>query len=89
MSYIQDPNKQVGYLQQCLSSDKKPLGLFLGAGCPMAVKVGNDGKSPLIPDIAGITKMVRDDLAKCKDCDPLLKIVEEHFKKDGRNDTTV
>lgn len=89
MNFIQDPKRQIGYLQQCLSSDKKPLGLFLGAGCPMAVKVGADGKSPLIPDIAGITKMVRDDLAKCKDCGPLLKIMEEHFKKDGRNDTTV
>lgn len=89
MNFIQDPKRQIGYLQQCLSSDKKPLGLFLGAGCPMAVRVGNDKKSPLIPDIAGITKMVRDDLAKCKDCGPLLKIVEDHFKKDGRNDTTV
>jgi hypothetical protein len=29
MNYVQDPKKQVGYLQQCLSSDKKPLNLFL------------------------------------------------------------
>jgi hypothetical protein len=29
MNYVQDPKKQVGYLQQCLSSDKKPLSLFL------------------------------------------------------------
>jgi hypothetical protein len=29
MKYVQDPKKQIGYLQQCLSSDKKPLGLFL------------------------------------------------------------
>ena len=29
MKYVQDPNKQVGYLQQYLSSDKKPLNLFL------------------------------------------------------------
>ena len=83
MSYVQDPKRQVGYLQQCLSSNKKPLGLFLGAGCPMAVRVGAEGKSPLIPDIAGITKMVCDGMAKSKDCGPLLKIVEEHFKKDG------
>ena len=86
---IQDPKRQIHYLQQCLSTDKKPLGLFLGAGCPMAIRVGTDGKSPLIPDIAGITKIVRDDLAKCNDCGPLLKIVEEHFKKDERTDTTV
>ncbi len=89
MSTFQDPHKQIGYLQQCLSSNKKPLGLFLGAGCPMAIRIGADGTSPLIPDIAGITKLVRDDLTKCKDCGPLLKTVEEHFKKDGRGDTTV
>lgn len=89
MSYIQDPNKQVGYLQQCLSNDKKPLGLFLGAGCPMAVKTGDEKTTPLIPDIAGITKAVRDALTKCNECSPLLNTVEEHFKKDGRNEANV
>ena len=89
MNYSQDPKRQVGYLEQCLSSDKKPLGLFLGAGCPMAIRVGTNGRSPLIPDIAGITKMVRDDLAKSEDCGPLLKIVEKHFKVDGCEDPTV
>ncbi|MBI4658754.1 MAG: SIR2 family protein [Verrucomicrobia bacterium] len=89
MNYVQDPKKQVGYLQQCLSSDKKPLGLFLGAGCPMSIRLDADKKAPLIPDIAGITKIVRDELANCEDCGPLLKTVEEHFKKDGRDNTTV
>jgi hypothetical protein len=89
MSYIRDPEKQVGYLQQCLSSNKKPLGLFLGAGCPMAIKTGDDKNTPLIPDIAGITKIVREKLSGCKECGPLLKIVEENFKKDGRKDTSV
>lgn len=89
MTRYEDPGRQLNYLQQCLSSDKKPLGIFLGAGCPMAVKVGNDVKSPLIPDIAGITKVVREELAKGKECGPLLRAVEDHFKKDGRNNTTV
>jgi ubiquitin len=89
MSYVQDPKKQVGYLQQCLSGNKKPLGLFLGAGCPMAIRPGGANKPPLIPGIVGITKVVRDKLSKCKDCGPLLKTVEEHFKKDERSDTTV
>jgi hypothetical protein len=44
MTKIADPSRQLNYLQQCLSSDKEPLGLFLGAGCPMAVRVGVDGK---------------------------------------------
>lgn len=85
----ENPNRCLGYLQQCLSSDKKPLGIFIGAGCPMAIKAGTGGTSPLIPDIAGITTLIRAELAKSKDCDPILKIVEEHFKKDGRDNTTV
>jgi hypothetical protein len=89
MAHIEDPNRQVGYLQQCLSSDKKPIGLFLGAGCPMAVKMGTDGKQPLIPDIAGITKIVCDELSKCKDCGPLLTTVQGHFTNDGRDNPTV
>jgi hypothetical protein len=69
---IQDSNNQASYRQQSLSSDKKPLGLFLGAGCPIAVRVGEDEKSPLIPGITEITKMVRDEQTKSKDCAPLL-----------------
>jgi len=89
MKLIADPNKQLGYLQQCLSSDKKPLGLFLGAGCPMAVRQNGDEEAPLIPDIAGITRIVRDELEKDTACKPLLKIVDEHFEKDNRTDKTV
>lgn len=89
MSYIEDPYKQIGYLQQCLSSDKKPLGIFLGAGCPMAIRPGGEGTPPLIPDIAGITIVVHERLSQCKDCGPLLKIVEDHFQKDDRTDANV
>lgn len=47
MKHVEDPYKQIGYLQQCLSSDKKSLGIFLGAGCPMAIRLGTEGK-PLV-----------------------------------------
>lgn len=89
MNNIQDPHKQIGYLQQCLSSNKKPLGLFLGAGCPMAIRTGGESGSPLIPDIAGITQAVRDKLLKCKENGPLLKIIENHFINDARDNTNV
>lgn len=88
MTMIEDPSRQLSYLQQCLSSDKKPLGLFLGAGCPMAIRTGPE-LAPLIPDIVGITRIVRDELEKDTDCKPLLKIVDEHFKKDERANTNV
>lgn len=89
MSHFHDPLKQIDYLRQCLSSDKKPLGLFLGAGCPMAIRVGKEPSVPLIPDIAGMTEVVRTTLAQDKDCASLLKTVEQHFSSDGKDDPTV
>lgn len=89
VDYIQDPYRQVGYLQQCLSSDKKPLGLFLAAGCPMAVRIGDDKKTPLIPDIAGITSVVRENLSEDAETKPLLEILDQHFKEDRQDDMSV
>lgn len=89
MSAIEDPKKQISYLQQCLASNKKPLGLFLGAGCPMSIRIGDEKKLPLIPDIAGITQIVREELETCPDCGPLLRTVDGHFEMDERHKTTV
>jgi hypothetical protein len=66
MGHSQDPQKQTDFLQQCFSSNKKPLGIFLGAGCPMGIRLGGEGNPPLMPDVAGITKVVRDSLAKSR-----------------------
>jgi hypothetical protein len=56
-----DPIKHVKFLRQALSQDKKPLGFFLSAGCPLAVET-SDKDIPLIPDVAGLTSFVRDEL---------------------------
>jgi hypothetical protein len=56
-----DPVRQLNYLKQTLSQNKKPLGLFLSAGCPLAVEMP-EGEYPLIPDIAGISKAVAESL---------------------------
>src|SRR5688572_11784091 len=86
---LQDPFKQIGYLQQCLSSDKRPLGLFLGAGCPMAIKSDGDQGLPLIPDIAGITEAIRLQLLQNKECAPLVNIIQQHFSQDGHENVTI
>lgn len=57
MSSFHDPVRQLKYLRQTLSQNKKPLGFFLAAGCPLAVQMP-EGTWPLIPDIAGLTKFV-------------------------------
>lgn len=58
-----DPIRQSKYLRQTLSQDKKPVGFFISAGCPLAVSMP-EGKSPLIPDVAGLTKYVEDEIDK-------------------------
>lgn len=62
MSY-HDPIRQSKYLRQTLSQDKKPVGFFISAGCPLAVSMP-DGKWPLIPDVAGLTKYIKDEIDK-------------------------
>lgn len=89
MPYHEDPHRQVGYLQQCLSNDKKAIGLFLGAGCPMAVRTAGDPGGPLIPDIDGITTAVREAARQCNECGPLLAKIDEQFTQDGRADVNV
>ncbi|MFC0264792.1 SIR2 family protein [Fontibacter flavus] len=58
-----DPIRQSKYLRQTLSQDKKPVGFFISAGCPLAVAMP-EGKWPLIPDVAGLTKYVKDEIDK-------------------------
>jgi len=62
MSY-HDPIRQSKYLRQTLSQDKKPVGFFLSAGCPLAVSM-TDGKWPLVPDVAGLTKYIKEEIEK-------------------------
>ena len=56
-----DPIRQSKYLRQTLSQDKKPVGFFISAGCPLAVSMP-EGKWPLIPDVAGLTKYIKDEI---------------------------
>jgi len=58
------PYRQAVLLQQALSPDKMKVGFFLGAGCPQSIRVPvTGGTKALIPDIAGLTQIVRDKMA--------------------------
>jgi hypothetical protein len=59
-----DAYRQIGYIQQALSQNRKSIGVFLGAGCPLSVKLQNDKKEtfPLIPDVAGLTREIAEKL---------------------------
>ncbi len=61
MANFHDPIKHIKFLRQSLSQDKKPLGYFISAGCPLAVDMPKD-QWPLIADVAGLTKYLKDEL---------------------------
>jgi len=64
---LHNPDRFMVDLRQILSQGKKRIGLLLGAGAPVSVRVNTEGKidpdgSPLIPDVARLTQIVVDDL---------------------------
>lgn len=56
MSQHHDPIRHINNLRQSLEHNKKPIGFFLGAGCPSAIKILSDGP-PLIPNIEGMRRI--------------------------------
>lgn len=57
-----DPIKHIKFLRQTLSQDKKPIGFFISAGCPLSVQMP-EGQWPLIADVAGLTKYIKEELS--------------------------
>lgn len=76
-----DVDVQLSTIQQCLSSGKKPIALFLGAGCPMAVKLPSG--EPIIPDVRGITCEITRLLASDQDLSSLLNTATANLRQDG------
>ncbi|MBI2796655.1 MAG: SIR2 family protein [Gemmatimonadetes bacterium] len=57
------PYAQAALLEQALAPDKMRVAFLLGAGCPVSIRVPRNGvNEALIPDIAGLTKIVRTEL---------------------------
>lgn len=59
-----DLQHQIGLVREALRSEKRRLGFFLGAGCPLGI-YDKDGTKSLkhIPDVAGLTEAVQSELA--------------------------
>lgn len=55
---------QVGLVREALRSEKRRLGFFLGAGCPLGIYDESGSKSiKHIPDVAGLTSSIETKLA--------------------------
>lgn len=83
-----DPIRQISFIQQALSQNRKPIGFFIGAGCPLSVRVNErveDGETvsdPLIWDVAGLTKVISnclksDNEEKPSSWDKVVDVVKE------------
>ncbi len=62
---IHNPDRYMVDLRQILSQGKKRIGLLVGAGAPVSIRVNSEGKldqggDPLIPDVAKLTTIVID-----------------------------
>ena len=83
---VHNPDRYMADLRQILAQGRKRIGVLLGAGAPVAVRVdpatGNlsSGGEPLIPAVAGLTKLVFDKLN-----DPEQEVVKELSKELGDN----
>src|SRR3546814_14543831 len=78
--------------RQFLSADKLSVGFFLGAGCPTAVRITQDGKAgdePLIPDIKGLTKTVREETSASQLCGKAFAQLLTVLKEAGEDTPTV
>ena len=89
---VHDPIRQSKYLRQTLSQDKKPIGFFISAGCPLAVSMP-EGAWPLIPDVAGLTQFIADEISLETTAQPgferslceIYKLLVEEIVKTGKN----
>jgi hypothetical protein len=71
---VHDPYRRATDLLQRLAPGKMRVGFFLGAGCPLAVRIqSGDKNEPIIPDIRGLTEQVKGQL----DADEKLKSVAQ------------
>ncbi len=78
-----DISRQLNYIQQVLSQNRKHLGFFIGAGCPLAIRIKAEGggNKPLIPDVAGLTSIINDKMNSGDYSNSYDKVLK-HFKDD-------
>ena len=60
-----NPDQHMFGFRQLATNGRKRIGILIGAGAPVSINVGGDGPwKPLIPNIAGLEKIVLDELSE-------------------------
>ena len=60
---LHNPDRYMADLRQILSQGRKRIGILIGAGAPVAIRVDKNNHiiesgTPLVPDVAGLTDAV-------------------------------
>lgn len=61
---LHNPDRYMADLRQVLSQGRKRIGILIGAGAPMSIRVDEtgyaveEGGSPLVPGVVGLTDTV-------------------------------
>jgi hypothetical protein len=76
---------RVDSLQQALCSDKMPIAIFLGAGCPTAIR--DEEGNPLVPAMDGLTKSCLTYLER--KCGTALKCLTGKLRADGEEQPNI
>jgi len=62
---VHNPDQYMYDFKQIVGHGRKKIGLLIGAGAPVGINVSKDGGyKPLIPDVAGLTRIVREGLSE-------------------------
>lgn len=86
MNVPHDPIQCTKQLLQILAADKLSVGFLLGAGCPSAIRIpqeGAAGDSPLIPDMAGLTIIVNEKIHAIDLCNKPFEVLLGILEEDG------
>lgn len=60
---VHNPDQYMFDFRHIITNGRKKIGLLIGAGAPVSINIGTEENyTPLIPDIEGLTKLVRDRL---------------------------
>lgn len=83
-------SNQKALLKQALAADKVPIGVFVGAGCPVSILVESAGSlKPLIPAIDGITSEVCGALDADTQFQAAFRSIRDQLRQDGLPSPTV
>lgn len=80
-----DPLQFLNQLRQLLAAPKLSIGVFLGAGCPCSIKIGEAKDKPIIPDVSGLTDKVSKEILESEDHKASFTTLLSVLKEDGED----